>query len=432
MGYSAGAAPADAKQGTAPEPHGAAKKRSLADGHTSRSFEAALPAAPSLLATVSGDETPAPASAPSAAAPSAAAPSAAAQSAAVPSAAAPNAQASGAGLAGRAAPEASDAYRVSDVVRGPWLKGPDVWRLSYMLLAQPRYRSSVLAEFVRNTSYISGEQLSNLPPAAQAALFNIGQEEAAPADPLSRVLRLRGANADWRAEIGGREWRLEGENREALFHSVLLDRLARRQCSAAPPNVTAVHLRIGDKINEGDDGWAMRLLRQVANESCSGNQLVLLGVEHYDTRSMNEFGGAAGVAKSRRFEAALRQTLRSCGVEFSWRSQPDVDEDMCFAISAQRFVASFGGFSFLLLQLSLAQIHGWQWAGVGKRVRGARKNLSHVKYEDMREWYETRAMVELRPDTPGLSSCARTRLRCVEGAREALHRRDWDRLPPPL
>jgi hypothetical protein len=138
------------------------------------------------------------------------------------------------------------------------------------------------------------------------------------------------------------------------FAEVVQRRLTAGRCSPAPPGTTSVHLRLGDKGDIfGDVGsvYAPRvpLVQQaVALGGCTRTNVTVHAVLHY-LENPNEFRyNHMNDLKGDAYVAGHLTALRECGVGHQLRSSPDVDADMCFMVTADYYVPSAGGFSWLI------------------------------------------------------------------------------------
>ena len=244
--------------------------------------------------------------------------------------------------------EKNTVYRVGDVVHHTGIK----WRRdSIAILTQPKFRKLLLWHFLASTSRYNGTRLSDLSPAQLQALLERAQIE-------EKELRSTHGESGIVLEVSRQE-RLH-----ALARSVKqwVDEV---RCTRAPPATSVVHLRLGDKLAdmtpETEDKYALFLLRDIAGLACTGDHVVLNGVMHFGPiskdlvrrhrwmRNSSTFQfSEAKHARNQRFISSLRAKLGECGVRHEWRSQPDVDEDICFLSTADRYVESIGGYSKLI------------------------------------------------------------------------------------
>jgi hypothetical protein len=237
-------------------------------------------------------------------------------------------------------------YRVGDVVHHTGIK----WRRdSIAILTQPKYRKRLLWHFLVSTSRYNGTRLSDLHPAQLQALLERAQDIDT---------KLHGTDGQSGIILEpSREERVQ-----ALARSVM-DWLDHSRCTKAPSATSVVHLRLGDKLAdmtpEIESRYSLILLRDIATLACTGDLVVLNGVMHFgpisaalqrrfpSMRSTFEFSEAKR-ARNQHFISTLRSKLNACGVRHLWRSQPSVDEDICFLSTADRFVESIGGYSKLI------------------------------------------------------------------------------------
>ena len=239
-------------------------------------------------------------------------------------------------------------YRVGDVVHHTGIK----WRRdSIAILTQPKFRKLLLWHFLASTSQYNGTRLSDLSPAQLRALLERAQVD-------DKELRNTHGESGIVLEPS-RQKRVH-----ALARSVKhwLDEV---RCTRAPPATSVIHLRLGDKLAdmapETEERYSLFLLRDIAGLACTGDQVVLNGVMHFgpisedlvrrhpwmQTSSTFQYS-AAKQARNQRFISSLRSKLGACGVRHEWRSQPSVDEDICFLSTADRYVESIGGYSKLI------------------------------------------------------------------------------------
>jgi len=239
-------------------------------------------------------------------------------------------------------------YRVGDVVHHTGIK----WRRdSIAILTQPKFRKLLLWHFLASTSRYNGTRLSDLSPAQLRALLERAQIE-------EKELCSTHGESGIVLEVSRQE------RVYALARSVK-QWLDEARCTRAPPATSVIHLRLGDKLAdmapETEDKYSLFLLRDIAGLACTGDQVVLNGVMHFGPiskdlvrrhpflRKTSTFHfSEAKHARNQRFISSLRSKLGACGVHHVWRSQPDVDEDICFLSTADRYVESIGGYSKLI------------------------------------------------------------------------------------
>ena len=239
-------------------------------------------------------------------------------------------------------------YRVGDVVHHTGIK----WRRdSIAILTQRKFRRSLLWSFLASTSRYNGTRLSELSRTELHAL-------------LLRATRLEKELRDTTGESGI----LLEPNRRTRINALartLKQWLHEARCTRAPPNVSVIHLRLGDKLAdmtlETEEMYRLILLRDIAGLACTGDQVVLNGVMHFGPISADlqrrhpwmrhsstfEFS-AKKYARNHDFISCIRSKLASCGIQHRWRSQPNVDEDMCFLSTANHYAESLGGYSKLI------------------------------------------------------------------------------------
>ena len=247
--------------------------------------------------------------------------------------------------------EKNTVYRVGDIVHHTGIK----WRRdSIAILTQPEFRKLLLWDFLASTSRYNATRLSKLSPAQLQALLE----------------RAQGVEKELRSTHGESGIDLEPSRQErvhALAHSVK-HWLDEERCTRAPPATSVIHLRLGDKLAdmapETETKYSPFLLRDIASLACTGDSVVLNGVMHFGPISADlvdrhpwmrqtstfEFSEAKR-ARNERFISSLRSKLGACGVQYAWRSQPSVDEDICFLSTADRFVESIGGYSKLITSI---------------------------------------------------------------------------------
>lgn len=289
-------------------------------------------------------------------------------------------------------------YRVSDVVQH---LGSDWTSLCIHLLWNPLYRHSVLHEWLlRTTRDESGRTLHHLELAgAQHAWYrsagpwvcsrrsksctlgalveNSSVTVPAPRGSSHDVSILFGAYN--RSEPAAQpELRYEHDwcAKVVELAMTLQSRLDRGRCRAAPPGTAAVHLRLGDKpdiymhvvTDRGKDksyGPRVPIYQQAAALGCAPNvtTVAIVGVLQYAEQNLwqgtaqdlifhRSFGHSNRTqVAAERYVRELRATLDACGTPHYVRSSADVDDDMCFLVTAEYYVPSVGGISKLMVTL---------------------------------------------------------------------------------
>lgn len=151
--------------------------------------------------------------------------------------------------------------------------------------------------------------------------------------------------------------RMDRCDRLRIFAEVVQQSLSTGRCSPAPAGTTSIHLRLGDKNDifapVGGPYFAPKvpLLQQaVALGGCTRTNVTVHAVIHY-------LGNPDEFRNDLRWDAYVAQllaALRRCGVNHHLRSVPDVDADVCFMATADYYVPSAGGFSWLMRDVRAA------------------------------------------------------------------------------
>ena len=110
--------------------------------------------------------------------------------------------------------------------------------------------------------------------------------------------------------------------------------------------------RISDSISAHSHGF-VALAAPIARHACAPDgrhyPVALVGVLNYSPHAQTfSFDlSNSSVRRSLDVARALSDALGACGVEHRWISRPNPDADLCYLLTARRFVPSFGGFSAL-------------------------------------------------------------------------------------
>lgn len=276
-------------------------------------------------------------------------------------------------------------YRFADLL---WQRGRSFISDALRIVTHPSYRHTILHDLLIDTLFIDGT------PLAAIDLSTMGLEASRWRCTWPSV------NATWRTCVAWSRIDAPQEshlltvqnNTCSILHSlatIVQRRLRHRMCHPAPPNIAAVHLRLGDKglatfgaVRTHPDTrvkyWSMHgygptvpLHQQAAALSCKVATVVLSGTINFSPEvlpsgerthhfTFSEIMERSTHQQLETLSAALSQCLpRSSRPRreeerggriaqpslFKWRSTASVDEDICYFATADYFVPSIGGFS---------------------------------------------------------------------------------------
>lgn len=112
-------------------------------------------------------------------------------------------------------------------------------------------------------------------------------------------------------------------------------------CSASQSDIFAVHLRLGDAMDRGDEHLAVKEATQVASNLASQQNVhIFAGVHNH-----------INVARTERHLRDIEKALPNATVHFSKEHNSEaVDAAFCEMVGAREFVKSYGGFSERICQ----------------------------------------------------------------------------------